>query len=119
MAHEITLGPRPNIKICTITESLTHDDMTCEADLGLHGSTPLYVLLDVSQMDVGLPPNFLDGAKHSFFLHPNLVHMAMYTESNLLTHIGNMVAKLTQRREKLSIHTSYDAALNQLLSMAK
>lgn len=118
MAHHITVGPRPNIKICTITESLNHDDMTCEDDLGLNEGTPLYVLLDVSAMNLGLPEQFLDGAKHSFFIHPNLVHMAMYTDSNLLTHIGNMVAKLTQRQEKLSIHSSYDAALKHLLHMA-
>ncbi|MBC8171819.1 MAG: hypothetical protein H7X77_09100 [Anaerolineae bacterium] len=119
MAHEITQGPRPNIKICKITESLTHADMTCEDDLGLNDGVPLYVLLDVSIMNVGLPENFLNGAKNSFFIHPNLVHMAMYTESNLLTTIGNMVAKLTQRKEKLSIYSSYDAALKHLLKLAK
>jgi hypothetical protein len=119
MAHQITPGPNANIKICTITESLNHDDMTCEADLGLNDGMPLYVLLDVSQMDVGLPPNFLDGAKHSFFLHPNLIHMAMYTKSSLLTTVGKMVAKLTHRQEKLSIFTSYEDAINHLMSMAK
>src|SRR3990172_2069411 len=117
MPHEISPGPHPNIVIQRIYDELTHDDMATDDELGLDKGRLLYVLLDVSKMDVSLPDRFLDGAKNSFFVHPNLRHMALYTTSNMLASIAKMVAKLTKREGKLSIHGDYQSALNHLLKL--
>jgi hypothetical protein len=117
MPHEISPGPKPNILIFRVTGELNYHDMTCDEELGLNQGRPLYVLMDGSKMQVGLPENFLEGAKNSFFINPNLVHMALYLESQLLRTIANMVAKVTRRREKLSLHPSFDAAIQHLLDL--
>jgi hypothetical protein len=46
-----------------------------------------------------------------------MAHMALYTRSGLLRTVGNMVAKLTRRRDKLTIYDNYDAALAYLTKL--
>lgn len=118
MSYKIIDGPHPQIKIHQITGELTYAAMTAESELGLLEG-PKYVLLDVSELDVGLPAGFLEGAKHSYFTHLNLRHMALYTRSHLLSNVGKMVAKLTHKKNQLSVHTSYDHAINHLLSLVE
>lgn len=118
MVHKILAGPNPCIKIMEITGSLDYAAMTAVNDLKLDEG-PVYVLLDVSRMNVGLPEGFLDGARHSYFTHPNLGHMALYTDSALLSSVGKMVAKLTGRKDKLTVHTNYQEAMAHLIALTQ
>lgn len=119
MAHVITPGTHPNIKVMELQGELTYEDMTAEEPLGLHEGNPVYVLLDASKISVGLPPDFLHGARKSYFVHPNLAHMALYVNSMLLKNIGIMVAKLTRRKEKLTLHESREAAMKHLEKLVR
>jgi hypothetical protein len=119
MAHEIMPGPNPNIMIMRLSNSLTFEDMTADEELGLNEGRPLYVLLDASNIDIALPDNFLSGARQSYFINDNLQHMALYVKSAWLKAIGEMVAKLTRRREKLSVYNSYEAAMAHLVKLEK
>jgi hypothetical protein len=119
MAHTILSGPQPNIVIMELQGELTWEDMTADEALGLDRGQPLYVMLDASRVSVALPENFLDGAKHSYFTNPNMAHMALYVESDLLRTIATMVAKITRRREKISLHSSQEAAIAHLQKLAK
>jgi hypothetical protein len=114
MAHNIVDGPHTDIKIFELYEDLTFADMTADKELDLDKGYPVYVLLDGSQMQVGLPADFLSGAKQSWFTNPNLAHLAVYLESAMLRTIAQMVAKITKRRDKLTLHDSRAAALAHL-----
>lgn len=119
MAHTISPGPKPSIMLMELTGDLTYQDMMSDDEIGLNENQQLYLMLDVSKMNVGLPDGFLDGAKNSFFVHPNLIHMAMYVESDLLRTIANMVAKVTRNVGKLSLHSSREAAIHHLLDLTE
>ncbi len=119
MAHEISAGPHPYIVIDTLTGEYVHADMVVDEKMALDAGHAVYVLLDASGISNTLPENFLDGARNSFFIHPNMAHMALYTRSGLLRTVGNMVAKLTRRRDKLTIYDNYEAALSHLLKLVK
>jgi hypothetical protein len=118
MAHHISGGPRPEIVIMKLDGALTYEDMTCTEEIGLH-ERKLYVLLDAGDMEVSLPADFLDGARESWFTHANMLHVALYTRSMLLSTVGKAVAKLTRRNDKLSSYTSYDQALAHLIKLAE
>jgi hypothetical protein len=118
MAHEIIVGPHPNIVVIRLYNGLSYEDMTADEVLGLN-KRPMWVLLDASQMEVNLPENFLNGARASYFVNDNMQHMALYVQSTWLRTIGAMVAKLTRRQDKLSVHDSYDAAMAHLLKLVK
>lgn len=96
---------------------LTREDMTAADALGLNQGKPVFVLLDTTKLNIGLPVDFMDGAKQSYFTHPNLQHLALYTTSSMLGSIGRMVAKLTGKKDHLSVHTDYDSAINHLLDL--
>ncbi len=117
MAHIITLGPHPDIVLMDIIENLEYADMMADEELGLNEGKPLYVMLDVSKMIVGLPEKFLEGARQSFFINDNLIHMSMHVESNVLRTLANMVAKVTNRKNKLSLHDSREKAIAHLLGL--
>ena len=110
MGRQIIATNHPNIRQIEIHQELTHDDMTCDADLDLDKGFPIWILLDVSDMSITLPDEFIDGARHSFFMSPNLQHMAIYCRSALLRSVALMVAKLTRRKEKLSVHATMEQA---------
>lgn len=119
MGRQIIQMSHPNIRYIAILGELTHEDMTCDAELDLDKGTPVWVLLDVSKMSVALPDHFLDGARHSFFMNPNLQHLAIYCESALLRSVALMVAKLTRRKDKLSVYSTLEKANEFLLSAVK
>lgn len=114
MAHSVTQGPYPNLMLMAITGEVTFEDMTCDDELRLNEGYPGYIMLDASKMSVGLPPDFLDGAKQSFFGSENLVHLAIYMESAVLRNVALMVAKLMRRKEKLTIHDTKAEAIAYL-----
>lgn len=117
MAHEIFPGSNSQIIVMRLSGALNYDDMTADEKLGLNEGRPVYVLLDASQVDVALPENFLSGARGSYFTNPNLEHMALYVKSAWLKAIGEMVAKLTRRKDKLTVHSSYEAAMAHLVRL--
>jgi hypothetical protein len=118
MPHTISQGSRPDIMIMDIIESVDHDDMTASEPLGLNKGKR-YVMLDLSKMSISLPENFLEGAKNSFFVHDNLVHLSIHVTSHTLRVIANMVAKLTRNPGKLSLHDSREAALAHLENLPR
>jgi hypothetical protein len=119
MVHTISAGPFPNIKIMQIVDSVTYEAMAAVDELGLNQGQPMYILLDISQMTTSLPDDFLGGARNSFFIHPNMAHTAMFTQSTALATLAKMISKLTRRKDKLTIHGSYQDALNHLLALSK
>lgn len=97
---------------------LLKEDLLCDDELGLNDGQPVLVLVDASEMDIGLPAGFMDGKRESFFMNPNLQHVALYTTSWLLTSVAKMLGKLTRQREKLSVHDTREAALEHLINLA-
>lgn len=117
MSYEILPGPHPDIRIMKIVDDLTYEAMTADEELGLNQGQPRWVLLDVAEMNAGLPDDFLSGARRSYFVNPNLAHLALHIRSGVLRTIAGMVAKLTRRKDKLSLHDSYDKAMTHLLKL--
>lgn len=118
MAHEVRDGIVPGIVIHKILDPYDRDDMTAVQSLGLDKGKR-WVLLDVTEMSIGLPEGFLEGARNSYFTHENMMHLALYTDSSLLSAVGKMVAKLTRRQEKLSVHSSFEAAEAHLVGLIR
>lgn len=118
MAHEIQPGPESNIVLLRLYGELTKADLLCDDELGLNEGKPMLILVDASDMDIGLPAGFMDGKRESFFLNPNAQHVALYTTSWLLNSAAKMLGKITRQREKLSVHDSREAALEHLLTLA-
>ena len=118
MAHEILPGPAENILLMRLHGELTKADLLCDDELSLNDGKLMYVLIDASDMDIGLPAGFMDGKRESFFLNPNLQHVALYTTSWLLNSAAKMLSKITRQREKLSVHESREAAMTHLLTLA-
>jgi|GEM_PF-809536 len=110
MGHKIVHSNHANVRQIEIIGELTHADMTCDVELDLDKGAPIWLILDVSNMSVALPDQFLDGARHSFFMSPNLQHMAIYCRSGLLRSVALMIAKLTHRKEKMSVHATLEQA---------
>jgi hypothetical protein len=116
MPYEIYPSPRDSIVVCKLVEELTYPDMMIVEPLGLDRG-PRYILLDASEISVALPEHFLEGARQSFFTHDNMQHLALYVKSQLLGMTGIMVAKVTRRPDKLSVHKTFDDAMNHLLKL--
>lgn len=110
MAYIIRQTSHPQWAHIEIHGPLTYEDMTCDAALGLGKGEPCWVLLDVSDMDVALPEHFIEASRKSWFMHPDLVHMAVYTRNGLLGNVAKMIAKLTRSRERMTNHDSLEKA---------
>lgn len=117
MAHTVEKTEHDNLVILHIQGDLEKPDLLCDEELGLNRGVPMYILVDVSEMDIGLPGNFMEGERQSFAVNPNARHIAVYSKSTLLNVAARMVAKLTRQQEKISIHPQYDDALKHLLSL--
>jgi hypothetical protein len=118
MAHEIQPGPQPNIVVMRLYGELTKADLLVDEELGLNKGQNILVLVDASEMDVGLPAGFMDGNRESFFMNTNLRHVALYSTSWLLNSVAKMLGKLTRQRDKLSVHDTREAALSHLTKLA-
>lgn len=117
MAHTLSEGPHPDILILDVTGELTSGDIMTNQMLGLDSGRRVYVMVDLSKARPGVPENFLEGIRNGPFVHPNLMHVAVYVKSDLLRALANMIAKLTRQRDKLSLHDSREAALAHLESL--
>ncbi|MDZ4771295.1 MAG: hypothetical protein SGJ24_19400 [Chloroflexota bacterium] len=118
MSFTISDSAHPSIRIMKITGELDDIAMTADEALGLNAGVPIYVLLDILEMSIKLPDGFLDTAQKSYFTNDNLAHLALFTRSEMFKIIGDMVARLTHRREKLSAHSTYAAAMAHLEKLA-
>jgi hypothetical protein len=76
-------------------------------------------MLDVSEMGIALPDNFLTNVRNSFFVHDNMMHLSIYIDSAILKTVALMVAKLTNRKEKLTLHDSEQEAMAHLQQMVE
>jgi hypothetical protein len=119
MGYEILPSPHPDISILRIANDLTNEDMTTDEQLGLNQGRPRWILLDAADMNVGLPDDFLTGVRKSFFVNPNLVHLSIYIKSSILRSVALMVAKITRRQDKLTLHSTYDEALAYLMKLVE
>ena len=119
MAHVIEAGPHPNIVIMHVIGNTTSIDMDINTELCLNKGQPVYLLVDLSNMTLGLPENFLNDARHSAIVQPNMIHAAIYVHSSLIKSIVSMIVRITYQNSKLSIHDQYDQALAQLQKLVK
>lgn len=119
MAHTIIRTTHPNLAHIRITGDLTHEDMTCDAELGLGTGKPIYVLCDTLNMKLQLSDDFIDSARVGFLVNPDLQHMAIVTKSSLLRGVGLVAATLSARREKMSMHESTAEAEAHLMALIR
>lgn len=116
MGHYFVPTKHPNLVQMKITGHLNYEDMTCEDELGLN-EKPVWVILDVIGMNISLPEGFLSGARHSWFVNPNTQHLALVVSSGFIKSVGLMVAKVTRRRDRLTVYDSVEAAETHLLGL--
>lgn len=119
MAHTVLPTKHPNIAHIQMLGALTHEDMTCDAELGLGTGKPIFLLCDTLHMSLQLPEGFFDSARIGFLVHPDLQHLAVVTNSKLLKGVGLAAATLSSRREKMSMHDSIEDAEAHVLAMIK
>ncbi|MBL8118839.1 MAG: hypothetical protein J0L63_11505 [Anaerolineae bacterium] len=118
MGHEILEGPNPHIRYLRIYGRLVAEDMVKAEDLGLN-LKPIYIAMDITSMELNLPKHFLDFARESFFVHPNMKHLAVYVQSSLLNSIALTIARVTDRADKLSLHSTWESALIEVENRTK
>jgi hypothetical protein len=114
MSHEISPGPHPNVICVRFFGVITGEDMELSTRIVLASGRDVYMLCDVNDTIPGLPENFLERARNSYLFHPSFRHGAVISTSRILTGLAKMLGKLTGDKNKLSFHTSYDAALSHL-----
>ncbi len=119
MAHEVVTSSHPNMVRMRIYDALTLADMACDAELGLGHGRPVFILSDVTAMATQLPEGFLDGARRSFFVNPEVQHLALVLRSSLLRSVALMVANMTGRRDHISLHDTVDAAEVHLMGLIR
>jgi hypothetical protein len=119
MAHEMLPGPHPNISVIRLIGEMAKTDFAISDELGLPGGRSTYLLIDTSSFNLGLPDNFLELSRNSYLLDPNFKHAAVYAPTVWIRSLGNMVAKLTRQRHKLSMHDSFESAMAHLQEMVR
>ena len=114
MAHELKPQPHPRIISLRLYDNLQTEDMLLDEKMGLNAGEPLYLILDVLDMNVRMPKDFLQDVRRCFYVNENLVHMALVIDSLILENVANLADKLTGRGI-LSFHKTYESALQDLL----
>lgn len=117
MAYTIVSSTHPHITHVRFTDLLTQDDLHSDEALGLNAGRLTGVLLDVRTMKLDLPEGFTSGVQTSFFINPNLLHLAVVIESPLLRSVALMAAKMMKQRDKLSLHDTLESAETHLLAL--
>lgn len=117
MAHEILPSPYPDIILMRFYRELEAEDIQQGKRIGIDNGKPIYIMVDVCDMAVMLPPNFLEHVRASIILDDNLGHIAVYTRSDQLSALVRVVGRLTGKAHKLSAHSSREGALNHLLKL--
>ena len=119
MPHAVLPSMHPNIAHVQMSGTVTPEDMTCDAELGLGTGKPVYVLLEILNINKNLPDNFSHNSQIGFLVHSDLQHMAVVTKSGLLRSITLIGATLASRRDKISLHDTVPEAEVYLLALIK
>lgn len=118
MAHEVTQGPHPFLRIIRVYGDVDSRDMTCFDDVGLTEGHPIYLLTNLAKINVGLPDKFLETLRNSVLTHPNLAHDAIYLPAApAVNTLANMAVKFTRSQKKVSLHLTLDGAQDHLVKM--
>lgn len=118
MAHEIIDHPHPNIYGVRFTGQLEYDDMMPDPGYELDSDKPIWLVFDMGELANALPPEFLEGAKKSLYVHPNLQHLGLYLPNPALQLIARMVVRLTGVK-RLTLYPDYAAALADAIVRAE
>lgn len=119
MAHTVLPIKHPNIAHIQMYGDITPEDMTCDAKLGLGTGKPIYVVVEILNINTHLPDEFIDTARVGFLVHADLAHMAVVTKSSLLKSLALIGATLSMQRDKTSTHDSVESAEAHVLAMIK
>ena len=119
MAHTVLPARHPNIAHIQMSGDIMPEDMTCERELGLGTGKPVYVLLEILNVNSHLPDHLVDTARIGFLVHPDLQHMAVVTKSSLIKSLALIGATLSTRRDKASLHDTVSEAEAHVLGMIK
>ena len=119
MAHTVLPAKHPNIAHIQYYGDVVPEDIMCDAELGLGTGKPIYVVLEVLNVNTHLPDNFVDTARGGFLVHPDLRHMAVVTKSSLIKSMALIGATLSRRREKTSVHDTIADAESHVMGMIK
>jgi hypothetical protein len=115
MAYTIAPTPHADFYILTYTGTLETEDLLVADALHLNEGRAIYLLIDVSHMEEGLPDRFLETIMKSFVVHPNVAYMAVFITSTLLRVTANMVVKVTRQQKKITLHDSYESAHQRVM----
>lgn len=119
MAHTVVPNRHPNIAHLQYYGDVMPEDMTCDAKLGLGTGKPVYVLLEILNVNTHLHDDFVDTARIGFLVHGDLAHTAVITKSALIKSMALIGATLSSRRDKISIHNTLAEAEAHLLALIK
>jgi hypothetical protein len=115
--YSVAPGNHPNVYVLTYSENLAAEELLIDDELHLNEGRDIYLLVDLSSMNNGLPEGFLDAVQRSFVVHPHTAHIAVYTTSMLLRTAAGMVTKVTRMNGKITTHSTYEEAYQQLLDL--
>ena len=119
MAHTIIPTKHPHIAHIKMSGDLTYEDMTCDTELGLGQGKPIFVICNLQRMNLNLPDTFVEHARMSFIINPDLQHVAVITTSKLMRSVALTAAALSARRAKISVHDSEADAEACLMGMIR
>lgn len=118
MAHTILERPHPHVVCARVYGALELDDMIASPDYGLGEGIPIWLVCDMTDLKAGVPAGFIEGAKHSLYVHPNLQHLGLYLPNAAMQLVTRMVVRLTGIN-RLTMYESYAAARDDALARAQ
>lgn len=117
--HTVTHDAHCDLAILTYTGDLEAAELPIDDELRLNAGHKVYILVDVSGMNNGLPDGFLETIQRSFVIHPNIGHIAVYITSSVLRIAAGMVIKVARLQNKATIHSSYEASYDHLVRLMR
>jgi hypothetical protein len=119
MAHEVVPSPHRNLAHLRIFDDLLPSDMTCDAELGLGSDRPVYILVDIAQLESRMPDDFFEVAQRGFLVHPDTRHMALVIRSALLRSIALMTIRPMGHMHRVSLHDTVAEAETHLIGLIR
>ncbi len=118
MPHEVMPGPLPNIIHVRMYGQVSAQDISLSAEELGPDTGNKYILIDASEMSLALPDGFVNAARNGYLASAELAHVSVVTSSRLVDTLANMIARLTRRKNQMSIHPSVQAAMDHLVKLA-
>jgi hypothetical protein len=120
MAHKLMFSTHPNIAIVNIFSVFSRFDLELENELGLHSSTPTFLLLDLSEVSPILSFETLNAILHCCLNHKQIAHLAVHTSTGANSPLVDAIDRLFVREpHRLSVHISYQSAFLRLVAYAE